>query len=49
MMPEGYDAGASFRTVYDPAAGMTSTVLSSTTDGAWPLTRKLDELLQLLS
>ena len=42
---EGADAGVSFRTVHDEAAGVTHTVLSNTTDGAWPLTRLLDELL----
>jgi CubicO group peptidase (beta-lactamase class C family) len=41
----GCDAGVSFRTVYAPSRGVTHTVLSNTTDGAWPITRKLDELL----
>jgi CubicO group peptidase (beta-lactamase class C family) len=41
----GSDAGASFRTVHDPAAGITHTVVSNTTSGAWPVTRALDDLL----
>ena len=43
----GGDAGVSFRTVHDAAAGVTHTVLSNTTDGAWPITRHLSELLAL--
>jgi CubicO group peptidase (beta-lactamase class C family) len=42
---EGADAGVSFRTVHDQAAGVTHTVLSNTTAGAWPVARRLDELL----
>ncbi|WP_448616543.1 serine hydrolase domain-containing protein [Modestobacter sp. URMC 112] len=42
---EGSDAGVSFRTVHDQAAGVTHTVLSNTTDGAWPVARRLRELL----
>jgi CubicO group peptidase (beta-lactamase class C family) len=42
---EGYDAGVSFRTVHDPAAGLTHSVLSNTTDGAWPIARHLDHTL----
>jgi CubicO group peptidase (beta-lactamase class C family) len=45
VMLEGYDAGVSFRTVHDPATRITHTVLSNTTDGAWPLARLLRELL----
>ena len=41
----GGDAGVSFRTVHDQATGVTHTVLSNTTAGAWPVTRRLDELL----
>jgi CubicO group peptidase (beta-lactamase class C family) len=43
---EGYDAGASFRSVHDPAAGLTWTVLSNTTDGAWPIVRRLQEVFR---
>ena len=42
VMLEGCDAGVSFRTVHDPGSGLTHTVLSNTTDGAWPVTRMLD-------
>jgi CubicO group peptidase (beta-lactamase class C family) len=45
VMLEGADAGVSFRSVHDPAGRFTHTVLSNTTDGAWPVTRRLDELL----
>jgi CubicO group peptidase (beta-lactamase class C family) len=41
----GADAGVSFSTVHDEAAGLTATVLSNTTDGAWPVARLLRELL----
>jgi hypothetical protein len=44
-MLEGYDAGASFRTAHDPITGLTHTVLSNTTEGAWPIARYLDDLL----
>ena len=49
VMLEGLDAGVSFRTVHDPAAGLTHTVLSNTSDGAWPVTRHLDKLLAPVS
>ena len=42
---EGSDAGVSFRTLHDPAAQLTYTVLSNTTAGAWPMVRYLDEQL----
>ncbi|HEX6843942.1 MAG TPA: serine hydrolase domain-containing protein [Actinomycetota bacterium] len=42
---EGYDAGVSFRSVHDPVASITHTVIANTSEGAWPLTRLLDELL----
>jgi CubicO group peptidase (beta-lactamase class C family) len=45
VMLEGYDAGVSFRSVHDPSAELTHTVLSNTSSGAWPITRRLDELL----
>jgi CubicO group peptidase (beta-lactamase class C family) len=41
----GSDAGVSFRSVHDPTTHLTHTVISNTTDGAWPLTRRLGELL----
>jgi CubicO group peptidase (beta-lactamase class C family) len=42
---EGYDAGVSFRAVHDPAAGLSYTVFSNTSAGAWPITRHLAEVL----
>ena len=40
---EGYDAGVSFRTVHDPDMRRTCTVISNTSDGAWPMVRALAE------
>jgi CubicO group peptidase (beta-lactamase class C family) len=42
---EGYDAGVSFRSVHDPGGRLTHTVISNTSDGAWPITRLLAERL----
>jgi len=42
---EGADAGVSCRSVCDPEAGVTHTVLANWTDGAWPLARYLAERL----
>ena len=42
---EGYDAGVSFRSVHDPGSATTHTVLSNTSDGAWPVTRLLGQVL----
>lgn len=39
---EGCDAGVSFRSVHDPSARATITVISNTGDGAWPITRYLE-------
>jgi hypothetical protein len=36
------DAGVSFRTMHRPSTGLTVTVVSNSTDGAWPLVRSLD-------
>jgi CubicO group peptidase (beta-lactamase class C family) len=41
---EGMDAGVSFRSVHDPRSDTTRTVVSNTTDGAWPVARFLAEL-----
>jgi CubicO group peptidase (beta-lactamase class C family) len=41
----GGDAGVSFRSAHHPSRGLTWTVASNTTDGAWPLARHLDEEL----
>ncbi len=38
---EGADAGVSFRSTHDPRANVTATVISNTSDGAWPLARHL--------
>jgi CubicO group peptidase (beta-lactamase class C family) len=40
---EGCDAGVSFRSVHDPRERSTYIVLANTTDGAWPLARRLEE------
>jgi hypothetical protein len=40
---EGHDAGVSFRSVHRPHAGTTHTVISNTSDGAWPVARFLNE------
>jgi CubicO group peptidase (beta-lactamase class C family) len=42
---EGYDAGVSFRSVHDPASGSTHTVISNSSEGAWPVARLLAERL----
>lgn len=41
----GGDAGVSFMSSHDQGRGVTWTVLSNTTDGAWPVARRLEELL----
>jgi len=41
----GSDTGVSFRTVHDPGTGVTHTVISNTSDGAWPVTRFVGEQL----
>lgn len=38
---EGSDTGVSFRSVHDPSRDLTHTVISNTTEGAWPLTKLL--------
>jgi hypothetical protein len=45
VMLEGYDAGVSFRTAHDPRRKATYTVISNTSDGAWPIARLLAEQL----
>jgi hypothetical protein len=42
---EGYDAGVSARSVHDPARDLTWTVLSSWSDGAWPVAKALAHAL----
>jgi CubicO group peptidase (beta-lactamase class C family) len=41
----GSDAGVSFRSVHDPHRRLTHTVLCNTSQGAWPLTKHLEEAL----
>ena len=41
----GYDAGVSFSTVHDPSGGLTCTVISNWSEGAWPIARLLAEVL----
>jgi CubicO group peptidase (beta-lactamase class C family) len=38
----GYDAGVSFRSTHDPATSATTTVISNTTEGTWPIEELLD-------
>jgi CubicO group peptidase (beta-lactamase class C family) len=45
VMLEGQDAGVSFRTVHDPDHNLTYSILSNTSEGAWPIARRLRELL----
>ena len=40
---EGMDAGISFRSVRHPAAQVTHTVISNTSEGAWPITKVLEQ------
>jgi len=42
---EGMDAGVSFRSVHDPSSRVTHTVISNDSEGAWPLTERLAELM----
>ena len=43
LMFEGYDAGVSFFTSHDPARGSAYTVISNTSEGAWPVVTFLHE------
>jgi CubicO group peptidase (beta-lactamase class C family) len=43
---EGMDAGVSFRSAHDPAIDLTYTVIGNTTDGAFPVARRLKELFE---
>ncbi len=40
---EGSDAGASFRSIHDPATATTTTVMSNVTNGAWGMFDRLGE------
>ena len=41
----GSDAGVSFRSVHDRTTDLTWTVISNTSEGAWPVARAVAELL----
>ena len=45
VMLEGYDAGVSFRSLHDPVAGVTATVIANWSNGAWPLVPLLEDYL----
>ncbi|WP_431277404.1 serine hydrolase domain-containing protein [Leifsonia poae] len=45
VMLEGFDAGVSFRSRHDRGTGTTMTVVSNTSDGTWPIAKRLSELL----
>jgi CubicO group peptidase (beta-lactamase class C family) len=45
VLLEGSDAGVSFRSMHDPASTTTHTVISNTSDGAWPISDLLIEQL----
>ncbi len=45
VMLEGADHGVSFRSVADPGSGLVWTVVSNTSDGAWPVARALQDRL----
>ena len=47
VMLVGSDAGVSFRSVHQPRSNLTHTVISNTSDGAWPITQRLDQLLDI--
>ena len=49
VMLEGYDAGVSFWSMHDPKSDLTCTVISNSSDGAWPITRRLEEFLDALA
>jgi hypothetical protein len=38
---EGSDAGVSFRSVHQPDSATTYTVISNTSEGAWPVIQRL--------
>lgn len=46
VMLEGCDAGVSFRSTHHPGSGLTHTVVSNTSEGAWPVARELARVLQ---
>jgi CubicO group peptidase (beta-lactamase class C family) len=49
IMLEGYDAGVSIRSVHEPDTDVTWTVVSNTSDGAWPVVRRIVDYFAVLS
>jgi CubicO group peptidase (beta-lactamase class C family) len=45
VMLVGGDAGVSFYSTHDPTTGRAWTIISNTTDGAWPVVRRVQEIL----
>jgi len=45
VLLEGYDAGVSFRSLHDRSTELTFTVISNSTDGAWPVAGFLEDRL----
>jgi CubicO group peptidase (beta-lactamase class C family) len=46
VLLEGYDAGATFRSCHSPSRSITWSVLSNTSNGAWPVVRRIEEVLK---
>lgn len=44
---EGYDAGVSLASLHQPSSGITYTVISNWSNGAWPMVKVVEELLGL--
>jgi hypothetical protein len=42
---EGYDAGVSIRSRFDPVTRLTVTIVSNTSEGAWGVARTLRDAL----
>jgi CubicO group peptidase (beta-lactamase class C family) len=45
VVMEGMDAGISFQSRHEPASGVTCTVISNTSEGAWPIASYLEQAL----
>jgi CubicO group peptidase (beta-lactamase class C family) len=45
VVSEGYDAGISFRSISHTDRRITHTVISNWSDGAWPMTRHIEEMV----
>ncbi len=43
---EGCDAGVSFRSIHDQSRDLTTTVVSNSTEGAWPVLRALEATVE---